>query len=101
MNSIDNIEIATTKKIFEVINHIAKTIIIGKLKKITKLKITLKFNKNIKKYNFIVLFGFKIVIFAEVHIDLKTFLLSMIITYFAYDSKILNNIQRKNSTINV
>jgi hypothetical protein len=39
-----------------------------------KLNITLKFNKNIKKYNLKVVFIFKIAIFDDVHIASKTFL---------------------------
>jgi hypothetical protein len=92
---------ATTKNIFVVINHIAITITIGKLKNIIKLNITLIFKNNIRKYNFIVLFKFRIVILDEVQIASKTHLLSIIITYFEYVSNIFNNIHRNNKTKNI
>jgi hypothetical protein len=47
-----------------------------------KLNITLRFKKNIKKYNLIVLLGFKIVILEETPIDSNTHFPSIIITYF-------------------
>ena len=93
--------IATTRNILEVINHIAITIIIGKNKKIIKLKITLKFRNNIKKYNLIVLFRFKIVILEDSQIASKTHLLSSIIEYFEYEKNIFNNIHKNNNTMNI
>ena len=54
----------------------------GKIKSIIKLNITLKFNKNIKKYNLAVVFKFRIAIFDEVQIASKTFLFHKTISYF-------------------
>lgn len=97
---IANINIATIKNIFEVINQIARIIIIGKLKNITKLNITLKFNKNNKKYNLNVILKFSIEIFEDIHIDSKIHLLLITISYFGYANSIFNIVQIKNNTKN-
>jgi len=46
-----------------------------------KLNTTLKFNKNIKKYNLVVVFKFNIAIFEEDQIASKTFLFHKTISY--------------------
>jgi hypothetical protein len=72
---------AMVKYIFDVINQIDTAMIIGKLKNIIKLNITLIFKKNIRKYNFIVCLRFSIVTFDDNHIDSKTFLFSITMKY--------------------
>jgi hypothetical protein len=99
MNNNHRIVNVTIKNIFDVINHRVITIIIGKLKNIMKLNITLKFRNNIKKYNLTVLFKFSIVILDETHIDSNTFLFSNIIAYFEYENSIFRNIQTNNNII--
>ena len=89
------------ENIFVVINQIARTIIIGKLRNIKKLNITLKFRKNIKKYSFIVLFRFKIVIFDEIPIALKTDFHSSIIICFEYEKNILSTTHIRNNIKNI
>jgi len=73
----------------------------GKLKNIIKLNITLRFNINIKIYNLVVLFKFKIAIFHEIQIDLNTPKFSSTITYFEYESNILKIVHRKNKIKNI
>ena len=100
-NNIDSIVIVNTKKIFVLINKIAITIIIGKVKNIMKLNITLRFNMNIRKYNRIVLPRFRIVILLDNHTDLKTFLLSMTIKNLEYENRMFIIIHKKSIIKNI
>jgi hypothetical protein len=92
---IVSIVIATTRKIFVVINQMTITIINGKLKNMMKLNITRRFSINIRKYNLIVLHKFSIVILLDIHTDLNTFLLSNTIIYLEYVNNIFKIIHRK------
>jgi hypothetical protein len=82
--SVTCIIIATIKNIFEVINPIVKTIIIGKLKNIIKFIKTLIFRINNKKYNLNVVSKLSIAIFDDIHIDSKIHLLFITISYLGY-----------------
>lgn len=67
----------------------------------TKFITTLKFKKNIKKYNLIVFLGFNIAIFADSHIDSNTHLLCKTIGYLEYENKILIINHKKNIIKNI
>jgi len=101
INNIDNIVVANTKNSLDVISHIAIIIIIGKLKNIKKLNMTLKFRKNIRKYNFIVVLKFNTAIFIDDHIAEKVFLFHNTISYLLYANSIFNIIDNNNIIIKI
>ncbi len=81
ININDKRLIAIARYTFDVINQIATAIMIGKLRNIIKLNITLIFKKNIRKYSFIVFLRFNIVTFDDNQIDSNTFLFSITMKY--------------------
>jgi len=99
INNINNnhiIIIAKNRNIFDVIAHIASITNIGKLRKIKKLNITLRFRKNIRKYSLIVVFKFKTDIFIDDHIAGNVFLFHKTISYLLYANSIFNIIDKNN-----
>lgn len=80
---------------------IAETIIIGNIRNTRKFIITLKFRAKIRKNNFMVVFGFKIVSFVDSHTAWKTFLSSSMRKNFAYENNIFIIIQNTNKNKNI
>ena len=96
INRILRIHIASIKNIFDVINNTATAIIIGKLRKIKKLNITLILRTNIKKYNFIVFFIFNSAIFDDNQIDSNIHLFPTTISYFEYTNNTFKIVLKTN-----
>jgi hypothetical protein len=73
IKSIESIVRVTIKNTCDEIYIIVADINIGKLRKIIKFNITLIFNTNINKYNFVVFLIFNIATFIDFHTAGKTF----------------------------
>lgn len=89
----------TRKKLDDIKTSAAKNKI-GNTKNTIKFKITLTLRKNIRKNNFIVIFGLRIAIFEDIPIDLITGFHQRTISYFVYANKILTITEKINKIKN-